>query len=173
VDERLVPVTIVKDVPIGDPLLDGELFGPILPIVPMKDFQAAIDYTNSRPTPMAIYVFTDDVKLKAKVLEETQSGAIDFNEVCFHMAVPGLPFGGVGNSGYGSHTGKFSFDTFTHLRSSVDNPRWVDWLIGWRFPPYTDAKAEQSKTVKAKIPYPRPGPGLAPVQAKGWFSWLW
>ncbi|KAG8903586.1 hypothetical protein FRC01_009144, partial [Tulasnella sp. 417] len=163
---RFFPPTIVKDVKEGDSLLDAELFGPILPIVPVKDLQEAIDYTNARPHPLAAYVFTDDAKFKKHVIDNTQSGAIDVNDVLVHMAIPGLPFGGVGTSGYGAHTGKFSFDTFTHHRSSVDSPAWVDKFVGFRFPPYTDMKVKQSQLIAARIPAPRPGPGIGPAKAK-------
>ncbi|KAG9048893.1 hypothetical protein FS837_011802 [Tulasnella sp. UAMH 9824] len=165
-ESRFFPPTIVKDVKQGDSLLEAELFGPILPIVPVKDLQEGIDYTNARPHPLAAYVFTDDAKLKKYVIENTQSGAIDVNDVCVHMAIPGLPFGGVGNSGYGAHTGKFSFDTFTHHRSSVDSPAWVDKVFSFRFPPYTDKKLKQAQLIAPTIPAPRPGPGIAPVKAK-------
>ncbi|KAG8898463.1 hypothetical protein FRC01_010902, partial [Tulasnella sp. 417] len=163
---RFFPPTIVKDVKEGDSLLDAELFGPILPIVPVKDLQEGIDYTNARPHPLAAYVFTDDAKFKKYVIDNTQSGAIDVNDVCVHMTVPGLPFGGVGTSGYGAHTGKFSFDTFTHHRSSVDSPAWVDKILNFRFPPYTDKGLKQSQLIAAKIPAPRPGPGIVPAKAQ-------
>ncbi|KAG8895118.1 hypothetical protein FRC01_012558, partial [Tulasnella sp. 417] len=163
---RFFPPTIVKDVKEGDSLLDAELFGPILPIVPVKDLQEGIDYTNARPHPLAAYVFSDDSKFKKRVIDNTQSGAIDVNDVCVHMAIPGLPFGGVGTSGYGAHTGKFSFDTFTHHRSSVDSPAWVDKILNFRFPPYTDKKLKQSQLIAARIPAPRPGPGIGPAKAK-------
>ncbi|KAG8981476.1 hypothetical protein FRB90_007225 [Tulasnella sp. 427] len=161
---RFIPPTIVRDVKEGDALLEGEIFGPILPIVPVKDLQEGIDYTNARPHPLAAYLFTNDANLKRHVMENTQSGAIDCNDVCVHMAVPGLPFGGVGNSGYGAHTGKFSFDTFTHHRSAVDSPAWVDRFFSFRFPPYNEKKLQQSQMIAPKIPAPRPGPGIGPAK---------
>ncbi|KIO28884.1 hypothetical protein M407DRAFT_21961 [Tulasnella calospora MUT 4182] len=166
-ESRFFPPTIVKDVKVGDSLLEAELFGPILPIVPVKDLQEGIDYTNARPHPLAAYVFTDDAKLKKYVIEHTQSGAIDVNDVCVHLAIPGLPFGGVGNSGYGAHTGKFSFDTFTHHRSSLDSPGWVDKVFSFRFPPYTEKKLKQALLISPKIPAPRPGPGIGPAKKTG------
>ncbi|KAG8945726.1 hypothetical protein FRC04_000585 [Tulasnella sp. 424] len=163
---RFIPPTIVKDVKEGDALLSGEIFGPILPIVPVKDLQEGIDYTNARSHPLALYIFTDDAKLKKYVIENTQSGAVDVNDVAVHMAIPGLPFGGVGTSGYGAHTGKFSFDTFTHHRSSIDSPAWVDKIFSFRFPPYTEKKLKQSLLIAPKIPAPRPGPGIGPVKPR-------
>jgi len=150
-------------------VLYREIFGPILPIVPVKDYQEALDYTAALDHPLATYVFTDNEALKKQITQNTISGAIDINDCALHIAVPGLPFGGIGTSGNGAHTGKFSFDTFTHLRSTLDNPRWVDLVLGWRFPPYTDAKIKQSGGLKPAIPAPRPGPGIAPVTKPGWF----
>jgi len=192
--KRFISPTFVKDVKTDDSLMKAEIFGPILPIVPVKvscrirsrqtrdcdydrllppqDYQEALDYTNAHDHPLALYVFTDDRSLMTRILENTTSGAIDVNEVCLHIAVPGLPFGGVGASGYGAHTGKFTFDTFSHHRSSINNPKWLDVVLGWRYPPYSLSKLKQSKALAPSIPAPRPGPGLAPVTKSGWFSWL-
>jgi len=73
-------------------------------------------------------------------MNNTQSGGVAVNETILHLAVPGLPFGGAGPSGHGYHTGKAGFDTFTHLRSTIDNPGWVDKILGLRYPPYTSNK---------------------------------
>ncbi|KAG8899350.1 hypothetical protein FRB99_006771, partial [Tulasnella sp. 403] len=135
--QRFIAPTVIKNVKLGDSTLEEELFGPIMPIVPVKSIQEALDYTNSRDHPLSLYIFSQDPKFKKNIIENTQSGAVDVNETVIHMAVPGLPFGGVGASGYGQHTGRFSFETFTHFRSSLDSPRWVDLVFGWRFPPYT------------------------------------
>ncbi|KAF8609342.1 NAD-dependent aldehyde dehydrogenase [Ceratobasidium sp. AG-I] len=136
-DSKFIAPTIVKDVKPDDTLMRSEIFGPLLPIVPVKDVDAAIDFINSNDHPLALYVFSSDKKFKAKVFDNTQSGAAVANELIIHIAVDGLPFGGVGPSGYGAHTSKFSFDTFTHLRGSLDSPGWVDLILGARFPPYT------------------------------------
>ncbi|KAG8683784.1 hypothetical protein FRC09_015853, partial [Ceratobasidium sp. 395] len=136
-EQKFIAPTIVKDVQGDDILMQSEIFGPVLPIIPVKDVDAAIQYINEHDHPLALYVFTTDPKFKAKVFDNTLSGAAVANEVIIHIGVDGLPFGGVGPSGYGAHTSKFTFDIFTHQRSSLDSPGWVDLILGARFPPYT------------------------------------
>ncbi|KAH7344940.1 NAD-aldehyde dehydrogenase [Rhizoctonia solani] len=155
---KFIAPTVVKDVNADDALMKSEIFGPILPIVPVRDVDAAIEYVNANDHPLALYVFTKDPKFKAKVFDNTQSGAAVANDLLVHIAVDGLPFGGVGPSGYGAHTAKFTFDTFTHFRSSLDSPGWLDLVLGARFPPYTAAKAKKlAGLTPTVIPFPRPG----------------
>ncbi|KAG8881405.1 hypothetical protein FRB97_009600 [Tulasnella sp. 331] len=172
--QLFIAPTIVKNVKLDDALMKAEIFGPILPIIPVKDYQDAIDYTRAHDHPLAVYIFTDDAALKDKIITETTSGAVDVNDCVIHIAAPNLPFGGVGQSGSGSHTGKYSFDTFTHHRSSLHNPGWTEFLFSWRYPPYTDKKVKQSAYLAPSIPVPRPGLGVAQisqVSSGGWFGW--
>ncbi|KAG8862645.1 hypothetical protein FRB96_001204 [Tulasnella sp. 330] len=172
--QLFIAPTIVKNVKLDDALMKAEIFGPILPIIPVKDYQDAIDYTRAHDHPLAVYIFTDDAALKDKIITETTSGAVDVNDCVIHIAAPNLPFGGVGQSGSGSHTGKYSFDTFTHHRSSLHNPGWTEFLFSWRYPPYTDKKVKQSAYLAPSIPIPRPGLGVAQisqVSSGGWFGW--
>ncbi|QRW05395.1 aldehyde dehydrogenase family protein [Ceratobasidium sp. AG-Ba] len=122
--QKFIAPTIVKDVHGDDILMQSEIFGPVLPIVAVKDVDAAIQYINDHDHPLALYVFTNDAKFKAKVFDNTLSGAAVANDLIIHIGVDGLPFGGVGPSGYGANTSKFTFDTFTHLRASLDSPGW-------------------------------------------------
>ncbi|TDL29329.1 NAD-aldehyde dehydrogenase [Rickenella mellea] len=138
--QKFIAPTVVKNVKADDSLMSQEIFGPVLPIVPVASLDDAIAYVRGNDHPLALYVFTNDADFKKKVFESTQSGAAVANEVLMHTAVDGLPFGGTGPSGYGYHTGKYSFDTFTHLRSSLDTPGWFDVLLRNRYPPYTSKK---------------------------------
>ncbi|KAG8679851.1 hypothetical protein FRC08_016697, partial [Ceratobasidium sp. 394] len=157
-EQKFIAPTVVKDVQRDDILMQSEIFGPVLPIVPVKDVDAAIQYINEHDHPLALYVFTTDPQFKAKVFDNTLSGAAAANEVIIRVGVDGLPFGGVGPSGYGNHTSKYTFDIFTHLRSSIDSPGWVDVILGARFPPYTAAKEKRLASLGAMtIPFPRPG----------------
>ncbi|KAI6127519.1 NAD-dependent aldehyde dehydrogenase [Pisolithus croceorrhizus] len=154
-NDKYISPTIVKNVKGDDSLMSEELFGPILPIVPVKNVDEAIAFINDRDNPLTLYVFSQDAAFKAKVFDNTLSGSAVANDTLVHCAgmpiypdafllrltitpiVDGLPFGGIGPSGSGYHTRKYTFDLFTHLRSSLDSPAWVDALFGSRFPPYT------------------------------------
>ncbi|KAG2137857.1 aldehyde dehydrogenase [Suillus bovinus] len=96
--KRLEP-TIVKDVAEGDSLLEEEIFGPILPIVPVDSLKQAIDFVNARSHPLVLYAFSDNENVKQQLVAETQSGGIMFNDTFQHVAVKELPFAGVGESG--------------------------------------------------------------------------
>ncbi|KAJ7606940.1 NAD-aldehyde dehydrogenase [Mycena polygramma] len=139
---KYIAPTIVKDVPRDDALMSEEIFGPVLPIVPVEDLDAAIAYVNAHDHPLALFVFSQNDAYKSKVFGSTQSGMAVANSTVKIGGVPGLPFGGIGPSGSGYHTGKYGFDTFTHLRASVDMPGWIDKVMGFRFPPYTSKKME-------------------------------
>jgi aldehyde dehydrogenase (NAD+) len=177
VDEnrKYIAPTIVKDVAADDSLLSEEIFGPLLPIVPVEDVDEAIAFVNARHHPLALYVFSQDRELKQKIYRSTQSGAVVANETMLHIAADGLPFGGVGGSGYGAHTGKYTFDTFTHLRSSLDSPSWVDKIIGLRFPPYTTKKLKNIEFLMPTSLPPRPTgpPAYASVRATSKWSGKW
>ncbi|KIK21326.1 hypothetical protein PISMIDRAFT_104286 [Pisolithus microcarpus 441] len=135
--DKYISPTIVKNVKGDDSLMSEELFGPILPIVPVKNVDEAIAFINDHDNPLTMYVFSQDAAFKAKVFDNTLSGSAIANDTLVHCAVDGLPFGGIGPSGSGYHTRKYTFDLFTHLRSSLDSPAWVDAIFGSRFPPYT------------------------------------
>lgn len=154
--DKYISPTIVKNVKGDDSLMSEELFGPILPIVPVKNVDEAIAFINDHDNPLTMYVFSQDAAFKAKVFDNTLSGSAIANDTLVHCAVDGLPFGGIGPSGSGYHTRKYTFDLFTHLRSSLDSPAWVDAIFGSRFPPYTAKKESFLKSLLGvKLP-PRP-----------------
>ncbi|KAF9446039.1 NAD-aldehyde dehydrogenase [Macrolepiota fuliginosa MF-IS2] len=173
---KFISPTVVKDVGVEDSLMSEEIFGPVLPIVPVKDVDEAIAFVNSHDHPLALYVFSRDATYKQKVISSTQSGAAIVNEVVIHPGIDGLPFGGIGPSGHGYHTGKYSFDMFTHLRSSMDSPSWIDKILGFRFPPYNSKSIKGASRLLKSLP-PRPvGPprlGAANGAAtKWWGKWF-
>ncbi|OCH89619.1 NAD-aldehyde dehydrogenase [Obba rivulosa] len=137
VAQKYIAPTIVRDVPENDSLMSEELFGPVLPIIPVEDLDDAIRIINNHDHPLALYVFSQDSKFKAKVFDNTQSGSAIANEVVIHAGADGLPVGGVGPSGTGYYSGKYGFDMFTHFRATMDSPGWLDWVLGGRYPPYT------------------------------------
>ncbi|OSC99243.1 NAD-aldehyde dehydrogenase [Trametes coccinea BRFM310] len=156
VSERYVAPTLVKDVGLDDVLMSEEIFGPVLPLVPVQDVEEAIEIIRSRERPLAIYVFSQDKVFLNQVFENTESGAAIANETVISAGVPGLPMGGIGPSGYGYTTGKEMFDQFTHIRVSLNNPSWVDKIgFGFRYPPY---KKENEKFLRALSPALPPRP---------------
>ncbi|KAG9313353.1 Aldehyde/histidinol dehydrogenase [Chiua virens] len=150
--------TVVKGVKGDDALMSEELFGPVLPVVPVKDVNEAIEFINERDHPLTLYVFSQDSSFKNKVFDNTQSGSAIANDTLLHCAADGLPFGGIGPSGSGSHTRKFTFDMFTHQRSSIDSPSWVDMILGSRYPPYNEKKESWLKSALGVRLPPRPLP---------------
>ncbi|TCD61742.1 hypothetical protein EIP91_007991 [Steccherinum ochraceum] len=140
VKERYVAPTLVINPSLDEPLMQEEIFGPVLPIVPVQNVDEAIAFINARDHPLAIHVFSQNSKVKAKVADETQSGGFLANELLFQVTTHGLPFGGVGPSGSGKLCGKFGFDTLSHLRCTLDSPKYLDTLVLWkRYAPYTEA----------------------------------
>ncbi|KAH4595509.1 aldehyde dehydrogenase [Parastagonospora nodorum] len=140
---RYFSPTIVTDVKPGDSLLSEELFGPMLPIID-ADLDTAIKYTRSGEHPLAIYAFTKDTGEKERILEETRSGGVTFNDCVLHVAAHDAPFGGVGNSGMGYYHGRYGILTFSHLRTYINAmPSWMEPLLDARYPPYTVAKSNK------------------------------
>ncbi|KLO15667.1 aldehyde dehydrogenase, partial [Schizopora paradoxa] len=155
--QKFVAPTVVKDVKFDDALMSQEIFGPILPILPVKDIDEAISRINAMDHPLAVYIFSNNAELKKKYFNQTQSGAAIANETILHPAVDGLPFGGIGASGHGYHTGKFGFDLFTHLRATLDSPSWLDKIIGARYAPYSQKKLTSIKGLVYPSMPPRVG----------------
>jgi aldehyde dehydrogenase (NAD+) len=135
-ETRFIAPTLLGDVSMDAPLMTDEIFGPLLPIIGIKDVDEAIAIVNSRPRPLALYMFSSDKKATEDVLERTTSGDACVNDVVNHFLVSDLPFGGVGASGMGAYHGKHSFDVFSHRKSVLKKPTWVDPSL--RYPPYTD-----------------------------------
>ncbi|KAK7055353.1 aldehyde dehydrogenase [Favolaschia claudopus] len=135
--KRIEP-TIVANIKLGDALMEEELFGPIIPIVPVDGLTEAIQIIRDRPVPLVIYVFTDSEETKQEFLESTQSGTLVLNDTFMQLGVHEMPFGGQGESGYGSYLGKHSFNTFVHRRSYINVPRSFEPFNAYRYPPYSE-----------------------------------
>jgi aldehyde dehydrogenase (NAD+) len=128
--------TVVEPIEPQHPLLKEEIFGPILPIVEYEDLKEAIAYINSRPKPLALYFFSNDRSQHKQVLKSISSGGVCINDTILHNGVPGLPFGGIGNSGMGAYHGSASFDTFSHFKSVLHQSFKID--LTFLYPPYRD-----------------------------------
>ncbi|WP_369185301.1 aldehyde dehydrogenase family protein [Streptomyces sp. Y1] len=119
---RYIAPTVLADVSPEAPVMREEIFGPILPVVAVPDLDAAIAFINERDKPLALYAFTESERTKQRLTEETSSGALTFGLPVSHLAMPELPFGGVGESGMGRYHGEYSIDTFSHTKAVVDKP---------------------------------------------------
>lgn len=128
--------TIVDQIQPDAPLMQEEIFGPIMPILEYGDIDEAIAFVNQRPRPLALYCFSESVKIQDKIFRETSSGGGCVNDTVSHVGSQTLPFGGIGESGMGAYHGKSSFDTFTHRRSVLTRSNLVDMPL--RYPPYGD-----------------------------------
>jgi coniferyl-aldehyde dehydrogenase len=114
---RVLPPVVVIDAPQDSLLVREEIFGPVLPVIGYDTLEDALDWVNSHPHPLALYVFAEDMREQSRVLDRTQSGGVTVNGTLLHIAQEGLPFGGVGASGWGAYHGKQGFDQFTHHRA--------------------------------------------------------
>ena len=135
---RYVAPTIIKDVKPGDPIMQEEIFGPLLPVIDFENFDEVYSIIEQNPKPLSTYIFTRDKKLVREFLRRTISGNVSVNETVMQIASPYLPYGGVGSSGIGRYHGKKSFETFSNLRSVLVKSNLLDiWL---RYPPYSKFK---------------------------------
>ncbi|MFZ4566717.1 MAG: aldehyde dehydrogenase family protein [Prochlorococcaceae cyanobacterium] len=116
------------------PLLQEEIFGPVLPVLPIADLEEGLERIGQQPQPLAIYLFSRSVAAREAVLRRTRSGSVVFNDVVLQAAAPTLPFGGVGPSGHGRCHGQAGFDTFSNLRTVLARP--AGWDVPLRYPPY-------------------------------------
>ncbi len=110
----------------NDPVMQDEIFGPILPIIPYSDLDDIIRKINERPKPLALYMFVNDKVIRRKIIRETSFGGGAVNNTIMHIVSHYLPFGGVGSSGLGRYHGKYSFDTFSHTKSILRSYNFVD-----------------------------------------------
>lgn len=133
---RWIAPTVLDNVGWDAPVMQEEIFGPILPVLTCNSIDEAVAKINARPKPLALYLFTRDKAAEAKVLSQISFGGGCINDTVIHLATPHMGFGGVGESGMGSYHGKLSFDTFTHYKSIVKKHLFLD--LPMRYRPYTE-----------------------------------
>jgi aldehyde dehydrogenase (NAD+) len=130
---RIEPTVIVDPSP-TDPVMADEIFGPILPVLTVESLDHAVDFVNSRPKPLALYVFASG-ELGGDLIDRIPSGGAVINHVAMHCLVPSLPFGGVGASGMGAYHGKWGFETLSHRRAVLSKTAKPDPRLV--YPPYS------------------------------------
>ena len=134
---RIAP-TIRRNVSPDSPVMQEEIFGPILPILPVSGIDEAIAFAAARPHPLACYLFTKDRAVQRRVLDTLPFGGGCINDTIIHLATSRMPFGGVGHSGMGGYHGRDSFRCFTHDKSIVKKALWLD--LPMRYTPYSKKK---------------------------------
>lgn len=130
-DERYFSPTVLDHVSPDSPVMQEEIFGPIFPVQTFSSLDEVIRFVSMREKPLALYYFGSQGD---KVLKHTTSGGSCINDVIMHIANENVPFGGVGMSGMGSYHHKRTFDVFTHYRSVISTPAWID--LPFRYMPY-------------------------------------
>jgi aldehyde dehydrogenase (NAD+) len=130
---RIEPTLIVDPSP-TDPVMADEIFGPLLPVLTVESLDQAVRFVNSRPKPLALYVFSSG-QLGRDLIDRIPSGGAVVNHVAMHCLVPALPFGGVGASGMGAYHGKWGFETLSHRRAVLSKPARPDPRLV--YPPYS------------------------------------
>ncbi|CAN5849768.1 aldehyde dehydrogenase family protein [soil metagenome] len=133
---RIQP-TVVVDPDLDESLMRDEIFGPILPVVTVQSVDEAITFVNSRPKPLAAYLFTKSKAVRERVIKEVPAGGMLVNHLIFQFATGKLPFGGVGPSGMGAYHGRFGFEEFSHRKSVLTKPTRPD-VSAIIYPPYTE-----------------------------------
>jgi len=136
---RRIEPTLLAVESAEDPLMQEELFGPLLPILRVAHLEEALEQVRGRPKPLALYLFSNNREAQRRTLESTSSGGVCFNDVVMQAGASQLGFGGVGESGMGRYHGEAGFLTFSHLRSVLRRPFWLDLPL--RYPPYAGKRA--------------------------------
>lgn len=137
-DQKWIAPTILTNADWSSPVMQEEIFGPILPIMKYSNLEHVLETLNAKPKPLALYVFSKNKNIQEQILSNTAFGGACVNDCLIHLANSELPFGGIGASGMGGYHGKFSFDLFSHKKSVLKKPFIMDAAM--RYPPYTDWK---------------------------------
>ncbi len=132
--EQVISPTVLTQVENSHPIMQEEIFGPILPIIPYRNHSEALGFVRSMTKPLALYIFSQDPQATKLLLEGTSSGGVCINNVTIHLGHHGLPFGGIGGSGMGNYHGHFGFKTFSHERAVLHSQRFN--LLKLIYPPY-------------------------------------
>lgn len=134
-DTLRIEPTILDSVSFDDPVMQQEIFGPILPIITYDSLDEVIPKINSMPHPLALYIFTSRQKIARKFMEQCSFGGGCINDTLIHLATSEMGFGGFGESGMGAYHGEEGFRTFSHYKSIVNKRTWID--LSMRYQPYT------------------------------------
>ncbi|MCW5829287.1 MAG: aldehyde dehydrogenase family protein [Deltaproteobacteria bacterium] len=119
--------TVIRVTDGNAPVMQEEVFGPLLPVMAVRDMEEAIAFVRSRPKPLALYLFSNNTDVQQRVIAKTSAGGVCINHTVLHAGNPNLPFGGVGASGIGAYHGRRTFETFTHRKPVLEKPVFPDF----------------------------------------------
>ena len=145
-ETRFIAPTVLTGVSTDSAVMQEEIFGPVLPIVRIKDLDAAIDFIRDGDKPLAGYIFTSDGASEARFVDEVSCGSTCINDTMMFMMVHELPFGGVGGSGMGAYSGEYGFNTFSHMKAVMKRGWWPDPAL--RYAPYTQKKFDWMRRLR-------------------------
>ncbi|MGN0663864.1 MAG: aldehyde dehydrogenase family protein, partial [Negativibacillus sp.] len=137
-EKRKIEPTVMDSVTWQDPIMQEEIFGPVLPVLTFDRVSEVIAAVNSREKPLAFYVFAENKKVSRELLSRCAFGGGCVNDTIVHLATSEMGFGGVGESGMGSYHGRAGFETFSHRKSIVQQKNWLD--VPLRYRPYSRQK---------------------------------
>ncbi|KAI1140518.1 aldehyde dehydrogenase [Hypoxylon sp. FL0543] len=168
-DLYISPTVVLVDSP-DDPVMKEESFGPVWSIIPYDTLDDAIKIVNKvDPTPLSLTTFGSKAE-NEKILNSVTSGGATINDAWMHGGIATLPFGGVGESGTGSYHGRASFDCFTHLRTIVEVPGWMDKLLRVRYSPYSPTELKRHLWMTGFKPdFDRDG---KPISGLSYWAWV-
>lgn len=146
--DRFIAPTVMVNVSPDSPVMQDEIFGPILPVLEVDNVQEVIDFVNARPSPLGLYVFAEDQSVAEKILDATASGDAAVNDCTIQPILHDLPFGGVGNSGMGKYHGDWGFRAYTNARGVLYHSTRID--LGLRYPRYD--RSERLRAIASHVP---------------------
>jgi aldehyde dehydrogenase (NAD+) len=166
IEERYLEPTIIGEVTWEDPIMQAEIFGPVMPVLTFSDLNEGCSQIRAGEKPLALYIYSEQKSVHDQVLQNTSSGGACINDSLIHVANHRLPFGGVGNSGMGSYHGKKSFDLLSHHKSIHPADGFTSPADKTRSTTSTLAKLISLDTTQPAAPQTRPPSQLSkPIRA--------
>lgn len=138
--QKFIAPTLLSPVAWNDPIMQEEIFGPLLPVLTYKSLDEVVQKVLERPRPLALYIFSANEEHQQDLITRLPFGGGCINDTLIHLASPHLPFGGSGSSGLGAYHGRYSFETFSHRKALMQRPLKLDLPL--RYPPYPNWKSK-------------------------------
>lgn len=151
---RAFPPSLVSNVSWDDSLMEEENFAPILPILKYDDLDEVIyQVIKNHDTPLVQYIFSDDAQEIEHIKTRVRSGDVIIGDTIIHVGLADAPFGGIGQSGYGNYGGNWAYNAFSHERTVLKQPYWIDFLLKMRYAPFTERKTKLLKLATTRKPW--------------------